>query len=60
MGLPRPSGEPVDKHPSGLTWERWNNPFKTPEERKLVVKYFRRIEKDEKQRAFDELEPAPF
>ena len=24
------------KHPSGLTWERFNFPFKTPEERKQI------------------------
>ena len=29
-------------HPSGMTQERWDWPFKTPEERKLVVKYFRK------------------
>lgn len=28
-----------DLHPSGLTWERWNFPFKTPQERELVKKY---------------------
>lgn len=26
-------------HPSGMTWERWNWPFKTPEERLLVMRY---------------------
>lgn len=24
-------------HPSGLTWERWNFPFKTPEERLKIM-----------------------
>lgn len=24
-------------HPSGLTWERWNFPFKTPAERAMIV-----------------------
>ena len=23
-------------HPSGLTWERWNFPFKTPKEREQI------------------------
>lgn len=27
-------------HPSGLTLERWNWPFKTPEERKKVAAWF--------------------
>lgn len=26
-------------HPSGLTWERWNFPFKTPAERELIAKW---------------------
>ena len=28
-----------DLHPSGLTWERWNWPFKTEYERVLVRQY---------------------
>lgn len=26
-------------HPSGMTWERWNFPFKTARERQLVMWY---------------------
>lgn len=26
-------------HPSGLTWERWNFPFKTQVEREMIVKW---------------------
>ena len=29
-------------HPSGLTWERWEWPFPTPQERQLIAKYFKR------------------
>ena len=28
-------------HPSGLTLERWNWPFKTEAERKLVAAYYK-------------------
>lgn len=41
------------KHPSGLTQERWDWPFKTPEERKLVVKYFKKLERENKQNKVD-------
>lgn len=34
-------------HPSGMTLERWNWPFKTPEERVLVKKYFERNKRQE-------------
>lgn len=33
---------PMQKHPSGMTMERWNWPFKTPEERKLVMKWYKK------------------
>lgn len=33
-------------HPSGMTIDRWHNPFKTPEERKLVAKYFEKVKLD--------------
>ena len=29
-------------HPSGLTWERWEWPFPTPQERQLIARYFKR------------------
>ena len=32
-----------EMHPSGMTIDRWQNPFKTPEERKLVAKYFEKV-----------------
>jgi hypothetical protein len=46
----------MDKHPSGLTWERWNWPFKTPEERELVREYFALTSVEN----LEELEPSPF
>ena len=46
----------MDKHPSGLTWELWNWPFKTPEERELVREYFARTSVE----SLEELEPSPF
>jgi hypothetical protein len=36
----------TEKHPSGLTWERWNWPFKTQEERAIVAKWFKKQEKN--------------
>lgn len=32
----------TSKHPSGLTWERWNQPFKMPHERKLIQQWLQR------------------
>lgn len=32
----------TDKHPSGLTWERWNQPFKMPHERKMIQQWYER------------------
>ena len=26
-------------HPSGLTWERWHWPFKTPQERLQILRW---------------------
>lgn len=43
----------MNKHPSGLTWQRWKWPFKTPAERKLVAAYFKRMQ-------FEQLPAAPF
>jgi hypothetical protein len=37
----------TNKHPSGLTWERWNWPFKTQEERAIVAKWFKKKEKNQ-------------
>ena len=34
-------------HPSGMTQERWDWPFKTAEERRLVVKYFEKMKRQE-------------
>jgi len=31
-----------DLHPSGLTWERWKQPFKMPHERKMIQKWLQR------------------
>ena len=45
-------------HPSGMTQERWDWPFKTPEERKLVVKYFQKQAKEDKKKQIDNLEEA--
>lgn len=53
-------------HESGLSVTRWNWPFKTPEERAVVAKYFekqrsaaRRADAKEKQKALLELGEAP-
>ena len=47
-----------DMHPSGMTWERWEWPFKTPEERKLVIAYMKKYEKEEKVSALNKLGEA--
>jgi hypothetical protein len=47
-------------HPSGMTLERWQWPFKTEAERALVVKYFRKLDKQEKEVFLDLLPDAPF
>jgi hypothetical protein len=49
-----------DKHPSGLTWERWEWPFKTPEERVLVAQWFRKEQRNEKRKQLDNVEEALF
>jgi len=52
----------TSRHPSGLTWERWEWPFKTPQERQLVAKYFDRVkkavDKEEKQKMLNDLGEA--
>lgn len=35
-------------HPSGLTMRTWNWPFKTPKERELVAKWFKKQEREKK------------
>lgn len=45
-------------HPSGMTQERWDWPFKTPQERKLAAKYYQQHAKEEKQKMQDSLEEA--
>ena len=32
-------------HPSGMTWERWNSPWRTESERALAVAYNKKIER---------------
>lgn len=32
-------------HPSGLTWDRWNSPWKHEHERKLVIRFNRKNDK---------------
>jgi len=49
-----------NKHPSGLTWERWEWPFKTPEERVLVAQWFRKEQRNEKRKQLDNVEEALF
>lgn len=33
----------VEMHPSGLTMDRWDHPFKTTQERQLVINYFDKV-----------------
>lgn len=49
----------MNLHPSGMTQERWDWPFKTPEERKLVIKYFKKHQKEEKKKMIESFEEAP-
>ena len=61
--------EPIVKeemHESGLSITRWNWPYKTPEERAIVAKYFekqrsaaRRADAKEKQKRLTDLGEAP-
>lgn len=57
----------IEMHPSGLTMDRWEHPFKTAQERQLVIKYFdklkRKGQQEEAQKILDrvqQLEDAPF
>jgi hypothetical protein len=45
-------------HPSGMTWERWEWPFKTPQERKLVIEYMKKFAKQEQANALNKLGEA--
>lgn len=47
---------PTDKHPSGLTWERWHQPFKMPEERKMIQQWLQKKQGNE----FDQDPNNPF
>ena len=54
-----------EMHESGLSMTRWNWPFKTPEERKLVAKYFekersaaRRAAAKDKKKIIESLGPS--
>ncbi len=44
-----------DMHPSGMTQERWDWPFKTPEERQLVIKYYNRMKRQDKKAQKDQI-----
>jgi len=48
----------MNKHPSGLSWERWNWPFKTQAERKLVAAYFAKVKREDKRSMIDRLPAA--
>jgi hypothetical protein len=43
-----------------MSLERWHWPFKTPEERLLVVKYYDALQQWERNQRFLEAEEAPF
>ena len=45
---PKHTTVPQSLHPSGLTQQRWEWPFKTPEERKLVAAWFKKVQKNQK------------
>jgi hypothetical protein len=44
-----------EKHPSGLTQERWDWPFKTQQERALVAKYFKKLERTNAKQKKDQI-----
>lgn len=57
----------VDMHPSGLTADRWEHPFKTVQERQLVINYFEKMKRkaikvnqQEIENRINHLEDAPF
>lgn len=49
-----------EMHPSGMPLSRWHNPFKTDQERELVIKWNKKQAKQEKKQRLDEVEEAPF
>jgi len=49
-----------ERHPSGMTLFRWNWPFKTPEERKLVVKWYAKEKRRRRKQELDDIDLAPF
>lgn len=55
------SQNPIDKHPSGLSWEKWNwPPLQTPADQKLVKQYYDKQRRQETTKVLSELEEAPF
>ncbi len=38
----------IDMHPSGLTMDRWDHPFKTQQERQLVMKYYDKLKRKDR------------
>lgn len=45
-------------HPSGMTWERWESPWKNEAERRLVILFYKRQKRTEKQDQLKQLGPA--
>lgn len=50
------SATTTDKHPSGLTWERWKQPFKMDFERKMIQEWLQKKQGSE----FDNDPKNPF
>ena len=50
----------LGKHPSGLTMQEWLWPFKTAEQRKIVAKYYKKVDKQQRKKQLDDIELAPF
>jgi hypothetical protein len=51
---------PIEKPEIPMPLDRWHWPFKTPEERKLVVAYYKRLQAWEKYEQLYRTEEAPF
>ena len=50
-----------DKHPSGLSWYKWNwPPARTPEDNKLLARYLKEVEKKAVEQQKLNFEPALF
>lgn len=47
-------------HPSGMSLARWNWPFKTPEERELVARWYAKEQRRQRKDQLDNLPEAPF